>query len=373
MEVGVGAVDLHRLVPHHRLHAELRLPVELDERRLAGGVDEAERVHAEALHEPERAGDRPVRHRPHHHVRGFGHQRDEVPEVVVRRLGLGEAAVGRLLDGVDEVGELDRVLDEEHRDVVADEIPVALLRVELDGEAADVAGEVERALVAGDRREAHEHRRALAGPLEQVGPGDVAQRLVRLEEAVGAEAAGVDDPLGDPLVVEVEDLLAEVEVLEQRRARASPPAACSGRRRPGCPAASSAGSRCRSTVWWVSPPAPTSSIRSAAATSSGAASTVGAAGLSFVAADVARLRLAAADFLAAVFLGAVFFGAMAPLLASGRRGPRARHGHGAEYPKVAGRKRAAAERFESANPAHVIEQRDGDLCRRRPRSPEGQG
>ena len=98
-----------------------------------------------------------------------GIRRDEVPEVVVRRLRLREAAVGLLLDGVDEVGELDRVLDEEHRDVVADEVPVALLRVELHGEAADVAGQVGRALVAGHRREADEHLGPLAGPLEQVG------------------------------------------------------------------------------------------------------------------------------------------------------------------------------------------------------------
>ena len=55
-------------------------------------------------------------------------------------------------------------------------------------------------------------------PLEQVGAGEVGQRLVVLEEAVGAEAAGVHDALGDALVVEVEDLLAEVEVLQQRRA-----------------------------------------------------------------------------------------------------------------------------------------------------------
>ena len=58
----------------------------------------------------------------------------------------------------------------------------------------------------------------LARALEQVGAGDVGERLVVLEVAVGAEAAGVDDPLGDALVVEVEDLLAEVEVLQQRRA-----------------------------------------------------------------------------------------------------------------------------------------------------------
>ena len=85
--------------------------------------------------------------------------------------GLREATVGLLLDGVDEVGELDRVLDEEHRDVVADEVPVALLGVELHGEAAHVAGEVERALVAGDGREAHEHRGPLAGLAGTGRPG----------------------------------------------------------------------------------------------------------------------------------------------------------------------------------------------------------
>ena len=217
MEVGVGTVDFDRLVPNDRLQAQLGLPVELDERRLAGRVDEAKGMDAEALHEAEGPGDRPVGHRPHHHVCGLGHERDEVPEVVVRRLGLGEAAIGRLLHGVDDVGKLDGVLDEEDRDVVADKVPVAFLGIELDGEATDVAGEVERALVAGDGGEADEHRGPLAGPLEQVGPGEVGQRLVRLEEPVGAEASGVDDPFGDPFVVEVEDLLAEVEVLEQRR------------------------------------------------------------------------------------------------------------------------------------------------------------
>ena len=65
--------------------------------------------------------------------------------------------------------------------------------------------------------------RALAGALEEVGPGEVGQRLVGLEVAVRAVAAGVHDPLGDPLVVEVEDLLAEVEVLEQRRAALADP------------------------------------------------------------------------------------------------------------------------------------------------------
>ena len=35
MEVRIRAGDLHRLVPDQRMHAELRLPVELHEGRLA--------------------------------------------------------------------------------------------------------------------------------------------------------------------------------------------------------------------------------------------------------------------------------------------------------------------------------------------------
>ena len=68
---------------------------------------------------------------------------DEIPEIVVRRLRLRKGAVGLRLHRVDDVGKLDRVLDEEDRDVVADEVPVAFLGVELHREAAHVAREVE--------------------------------------------------------------------------------------------------------------------------------------------------------------------------------------------------------------------------------------
>ena len=112
---------------------------------------------------------RAVGHRPHHHVHGLGHQADEVPEGVVRRGRLRIAAVGLHLHAVDEIGELDRVLDEEHRDVVADEVPVAGVGVELDGKAAHVARRVDRAGAAGHGREAHEHRAAVALLLEDRG------------------------------------------------------------------------------------------------------------------------------------------------------------------------------------------------------------
>ena len=104
-----------------------------------------------------RARDGAIGHRPHDHVGGFGHQADEIPERVVGAGGLRIAAVGLHLHRVNQVGELDRVLDEEHRDVVADQIPVAFLGVELHREAADVARRVDRARAARHGREADEH------------------------------------------------------------------------------------------------------------------------------------------------------------------------------------------------------------------------
>ena len=142
VEIGIGAVDLHRLVPQHRLQALLRLPMEFDEGGFARVVDQPEAVHSETLDRAERARDRAIGHDPHDHVPGFGAEADEIPEIVVRGLRLRELAIGLGLGGVDQIGELDRILNEEHRNIVADDVPIALAGVKFDREASDGAREV---------------------------------------------------------------------------------------------------------------------------------------------------------------------------------------------------------------------------------------
>ena len=132
------------------------------------------------------------------------------------RLRHGEVRLG--LGRVHQVGKLHRVLDEEDRNVVADEIPVAFVGIELHREAAHVSRGIGRAAFAEHRREADEDRRLLAGFAEERGAGELGNRLRALEEAVRRRAARVHDPLGDALVIEVRDLLAKDEVFEQRRA-----------------------------------------------------------------------------------------------------------------------------------------------------------
>ncbi len=116
-----------------------------------------------------------------------------------------------------QVREFHRILNEEHRDVVADQIPVALVGVELHRESAHVARSVGRASLAKDGREAHEHRGLLAYLSENCGLRVFAQLAGALEEAVCRRAAGMNDALGDALMIEVCDLLAKDEILEQGR------------------------------------------------------------------------------------------------------------------------------------------------------------
>jgi HTH-type transcriptional regulator/antitoxin HigA len=63
---------------------------------------------------------------------------------------LRKAAVGFHLYGMDEVGEFDGILDEENRDVVADQVPVTFFSVKLDGKSAYVTWGIYRTCAARD-------------------------------------------------------------------------------------------------------------------------------------------------------------------------------------------------------------------------------
>lgn len=173
--VVVGGLQLQGLVPDGGLDAQLGPPVEFHEGAFALRIDQPEAVHAKALDHAQAARDGAVAHDPHDHVHGLGHEGDEVPERVVRRGSLWKAPVRLHLHGMDQVGKLHGVLDEEHRNVVADQIPVALFGIELDGEAAHVPRGVHRACAAGHGGKAHEDRHLLAGFGQHLGGGVLLQ------------------------------------------------------------------------------------------------------------------------------------------------------------------------------------------------------
>src|ERR1039457_4457089 len=85
-------------------------------------------------------------------MHGFWRERNEIPERIMPSRRLRKAAVGFHLDGMDEVGEFNGVLDEENWDVVADQVPVAFLGVKLDGKSTYVTRGIDRTSAACDSR-----------------------------------------------------------------------------------------------------------------------------------------------------------------------------------------------------------------------------
>ena len=136
----VLALHLRRLVGGEAGHAAARVEVVLHQHRVALGVHHLVGVDAEALHVPVARRDAARAEQMRQHVHRLGRLAHEV-EDPVRLLAEGDRI---RLQRVDDVRELDRIADEEHREVVADEIPVAVLGIELHREAARVAGRPRR-------------------------------------------------------------------------------------------------------------------------------------------------------------------------------------------------------------------------------------
>ncbi len=211
--VRVLAGELVGLVLGEVLDALVGLEVVLDPEDLAGLVVPLVGVRAVPVHVAERGRDAPVTEEPGHLVGGLGRQTPEVPDVVrLLRTGVRVALLG-----VDEVGELDGVLDEEHRGVVPDEVVVAVLGVELQRESARVPHRVGGAEVAGDRGETQEGLGLLADLGEELRPRPLRDVTREREGAVRAGAAGVHDALRNALTVEVRELLQQRLVLHQDR------------------------------------------------------------------------------------------------------------------------------------------------------------
>ena len=233
--VEIRRLDLLGLVLREVLHAQLGHPVVLDEDAVAIGVDPLIGVDAGSLHLAVVRGNPPRAEQPGRHVRRFGREAQEIIEPL-HVLAIGNRV---RLERVHHVREFHRVADEKHFQVVADQVPVSVFGVELRGEASRIAQRLGRVSAVDDRREPNEDRRALSLLLKKLGTRVLADRLVAkcavgFEEPVGASAAGMDDALGDPLAVEMGDLLEELIILQRRSAR-------------GC--RRFAGSGCSSTGW----------------------------------------------------------------------------------------------------------------------------
>src|SRR5262252_10159911 len=146
-----------------------------------------------------------IAHEDEHLVQAFRVERPEVPHHG-RALTVGSWVA---LLGVNEVTKFFGVLDEKHRGVVADQVPVAVFSIKLHRKTAWVALRVGATFFASHRGEAHEHPCLLADLAEELGPS-VGRDVVRdRKRAVGASALSVYDALWNALAVEVRHFLVQ--------------------------------------------------------------------------------------------------------------------------------------------------------------------
>ena len=144
----------------------------------------------------------------------LGQRGPEVPVVE----GAAQIGAGVPLHGMVQVGELQGIAQEEYGRVVAHEIPVAFLGIELHREAPDIALGVGSAALAGHRGKAEEEFGLLAHFGENLRLGVAGDIVGDGEGAVSAGTLGVHAPLGYHLPVEVGELFQEPDILQQHRA-----------------------------------------------------------------------------------------------------------------------------------------------------------
>lgn len=146
--------------------------VEFDEMALALGVRQGESVHAETLHHAIRPRNAAITLSPHEHMGGFGVQELEVPEIatrmsahqhrleartmnsLMRTLSLWHLIVRLGLPSMDDIREPYGILNKEDWNIVAHDIPIAFLGIELDGETTDVSDRISAPTTSKHRGEA---------------------------------------------------------------------------------------------------------------------------------------------------------------------------------------------------------------------------
>src|SRR5208283_374614 len=149
------------------LDSLLRAEMEFDPHTRIVGIDHRERVAAEQVHVAERFWNAAVGHDNGHLMQRLRQEAPKIP-IVVRA---SESSPRVALDGMVQIRKSQGIAEEEHRSVVAHDVPVALLGVELDGGSPNVSLGIGGAALAGDGREAYEHRRLLTDLIKYLRPG----------------------------------------------------------------------------------------------------------------------------------------------------------------------------------------------------------
>ena len=165
-------------------------------------VDQLDGVTSVTVHEPIAFWNASVAHEDHDLMDRLRILGEVVPEHG-RVVSMGEMGCRVALLGVDELRELGRVAQKEHRSIVGNIVPVALFSPELDGKASGIPSQVVGSRFATNGREADGDGALLALVSHEVRLADIIDWIGTCEGSMSPTALGMDDTLRDALAVEV--------------------------------------------------------------------------------------------------------------------------------------------------------------------------
>ena len=105
-----------------------------------------------------------------------------------------------------EVGEFDGILDEKHRNVVSNNIPISLVRVEFDRDASYISHGVRTTSASLYCGKAEENWGITGCVSKNSGMAHIFSTFIESEIAKGARSARMNDTLRNPLMVKTVDL-----------------------------------------------------------------------------------------------------------------------------------------------------------------------
>ena len=111
-----------------------------------------------------------------------------------------------------QVGELERVADEEHRRVVSNQIPISFFGIELYGKAPDVSLGISSPTFTCHGRETYEYLRLFSYFGEKFCTSVIGYVVRYGEVSVCTASFGMHAPFGDDFTVEVRKLLNEPSI-----------------------------------------------------------------------------------------------------------------------------------------------------------------
>ena len=144
-------------------------------------------------------------------MKAFGMMGEEIEDPPI----LLDVGLGIGFEGMDHVGELEAITDEEDGEVVSNEVEVTLSGVKFDGKSSGVPQGFRAATLVDDGGEADDEGSLNSRGAKEVSAGEVRDVMRHFEETLCAGSPGMDHSLRDPFPVEVCKLLHQMIILQK--------------------------------------------------------------------------------------------------------------------------------------------------------------